>query len=81
MIVRIDFDSEWLICHFRRTRRVLQTYDLESVGNNADSHDLLSVVATVHHDGVGQSAIVALTTYIFCYAIKRRAQVFRITSQ
>lgn len=26
------------------------------MGNDADSHDLLSVVATVHHDRVGQSA-------------------------
>jgi hypothetical protein len=25
------------------------------VSNNADSHGLLSVVATVHHDGVGQA--------------------------
>ena len=31
------------------------TYDLESVCNNANSHNLLSVVATVHHQGVGQS--------------------------
>ena len=33
----------------------LGTYDLESVGNNADSHELLSVVATVHHERVGQT--------------------------
>lgn len=25
------------------------------MGNNADSHKLLSVVASVHHEGVGQS--------------------------
>lgn len=31
------------------------TYDLERVGNNADSHELLAVVATVHHEGVGQA--------------------------
>lgn len=31
------------------------TYDLEGVSNNADSHQLLSVVAAVHHDGVGQA--------------------------
>lgn len=30
-------------------------YDLERVSNNADSHQLLSVVAAVHHQGVGQS--------------------------
>lgn len=32
-----------------------RTYDLEGVGNNADSHELLSVVATVHHQGVGET--------------------------
>ena len=31
------------------------TYDLEGVGDNADSHKLLSVVATVHHQGVGET--------------------------
>lgn len=31
------------------------TYDLEGVGNDADSHELLSVVAAVHHEGVGQA--------------------------
>ena len=31
------------------------TYDLERVGNNADSHELLAAVATVHHEGVGQA--------------------------
>jgi hypothetical protein len=29
--------------------------DLESVGNNADSHKLLSVVAAVHHQRVGET--------------------------
>ena len=28
------------------------TYDLEGVGNNADSHELFYVVTTVHHQGV-----------------------------
>jgi hypothetical protein len=32
------------------------TYDLEGVGDNADSLDLLTVVTAVHHDRVGQSA-------------------------
>lgn len=32
-----------------------RTHDLESVGNNADGHQLLSVVAAVHHQGVGQA--------------------------
>lgn len=31
------------------------TYNLESVGDNADSHELLSVVAAVHHQGVGET--------------------------
>lgn len=31
------------------------TYDLESVGNDADSHELLAVVAAVHHERVGQA--------------------------
>lgn len=31
------------------------TYDLESVGNNADSKELLSVVAAVHHERVGKT--------------------------
>ena len=31
------------------------THDLEGVGNDADSHELLSVVAAVHHEGVGQA--------------------------
>jgi hypothetical protein len=34
---------------------VRKTYDLEGVGNDADSHELLSVVAAVHHEGVGQT--------------------------
>jgi len=29
--------------------------DLEGVGDNADGHDLLSVVAAVHHKGVGET--------------------------
>ena len=32
-----------------------ETYDLEGVGNDADSHELLSVVAAVHHEGVGET--------------------------
>jgi hypothetical protein len=34
---------------------VVVTYDLEGVGNDADSHELLSVVTTVHHQGVGKT--------------------------
>jgi hypothetical protein len=33
----------------------MQTHDLESVGNDADSHKLLSVVAAVHHQRVGET--------------------------
>ena len=32
-----------------------RTYDLEGVCDNADSHKLLSVVAAVHHQGVGET--------------------------
>ena len=32
-----------------------KTHDLESVSNDADSHGLLSVVAAVHHDRVGET--------------------------
>lgn len=35
--------------------REKNTYDLESVGDNSDSHELLAVVSAVHHEGVGQS--------------------------
>ena len=28
---------------------------LESMGNNSDSHELLSVVAAVHHERVGET--------------------------
>ena len=31
------------------------TYDFERVGNNADSHKLFTVVATVHHQRVGEA--------------------------
>jgi hypothetical protein len=31
------------------------TYDLERVGNDADGHQLLAVVTTVHHEGVCQA--------------------------
>ena len=31
------------------------TYDLERVCNNANSHKLLSIVTSVHHQGVGQA--------------------------
>lgn len=31
------------------------TYNLESVGDDADGHELLSVVAAVHHERVGQT--------------------------
>lgn len=31
------------------------TYDLEGVGDDADGHQLLSVVAAVHHERVGET--------------------------
>lgn len=36
-------------------RRGGGTDDLESVGDNTDGHQLLSVVAAVHHEGVGEA--------------------------
>ena len=33
----------------------LETYDLESVSDNAHSHELLAVVAAVHHKRVGET--------------------------
>lgn len=32
-----------------------ESYDLKGVSDNADSHELLAVVATVHHEGVGET--------------------------
>lgn len=41
---------------YRRLFRVSgDSYDLEGVSDNADSHELLAVVATVHHEGVGET--------------------------
>lgn len=34
---------------------IWQTYDLKGVSNDANRHQLLSVVAAVHHQGVGKS--------------------------
>jgi hypothetical protein len=34
---------------------VVLTYDLEGVGDDTDSHELFTVVATVHHEGVGET--------------------------
>jgi len=36
-------------------RILKETYNLESVCNNANSHQLLSVVSAIHHEGVGES--------------------------
>lgn len=33
----------------------VKTYDLEGVGNDADSEELLSAVTAVHHERVGQT--------------------------
>lgn len=40
------------------------TYDLEGVGHNADGHELLAVVAAVHHERVGE----ALNDWALCFA-------------
>ena len=34
---------------------ICRTYDLERVGNDSDSHELLAVVAAVHHERVGEA--------------------------
>ena len=47
---------DWIAAAFvRDTRNLGHTYDLESVSNDAHSHELLAVVAAVHHEGVGQT--------------------------
>lgn len=33
----------------------MKTYDLEGMSDNAHSHELLSVVAAVHHERVGEA--------------------------
>ena len=33
----------------------MRTYDLEGVGDNADSHELLAVIASVHHERVREA--------------------------
>jgi hypothetical protein len=38
-----------------RSAKWVLTYDLKGVGDNADSHELLSVVAAVHHERVGET--------------------------
>ena len=35
-----------------RNRGDRSTYDFKGVGNDADSHELLAIVAAVHHQGV-----------------------------
>ena len=42
-------------CHHVLQGISRETYNLEGMCHNAHSHKLLSVVATVHHQGVGQS--------------------------
>lgn len=32
-----------------------KTYDFKCVGNDADGHELLAVVPSVHHEGVGEA--------------------------
>ena len=33
----------------------METYDFKSVGYNSHGHELLAVVAAVHHQGVGET--------------------------
>ena len=53
-----DFPVKRLFCALQASRDGAgcgETYDLERVGDDADSHELLSVVAAVHHERVGET--------------------------
>lgn len=39
----------------RKKEGAWEPYDLEGVGNDPDSHELLAVVAAVHHERVGKT--------------------------
>jgi hypothetical protein len=56
------------------------TYDLERVRNDADSHELLSVVTTVHHQGVGETlddGALCLSESLLCISTGRMGDVDR----
>ena len=44
--------------------RIALAYDFEGVSNDADSHELLAVVAAIHHERVGE----ALNDWALCLA-------------
>lgn len=47
------------------------TYDLESMVNNANCHELLSVVTAIHHEGVGETfddRAICLSESLLCIA-------------
>jgi hypothetical protein len=57
VLVGHDVDLYGLLAYLKRSKSLFRksTHDLEGVGDNADGHDLLSVVAAVHHEGVGET--------------------------
>jgi hypothetical protein len=54
------------------------TYDLERMRNNADGHELLSVVTTVHHQTVGETlnnGALCLSESLLCVSTGRVGDV------
>lgn len=52
------------MCETSGSSRIAFAYDFESVSNDADSHELLAVVAAIHHERVGE----ALNDWTLCLA-------------
>ena len=53
LVAFIDMDGKCNVDLWRWKRE--QAHDFESVSNDADSHELLAVIAAVHHEGVGET--------------------------
>lgn len=53
-MIRYNGAGFFKIARLSRKRRI-RTYDLESVRDDADGHELLAVVAAVHHERVGET--------------------------
>jgi hypothetical protein len=68
----ISFHSPPIMC--------CSTYDLEGVSDNSDSHELLSVVAAVHHQRVGKTLddwALCLSESLLCVSAGRVGDVDR----
>ena len=52
------------MCETSGSGRIALAYDFEGVSNDADSHELLAVVAAIHHERVGE----ALNDWALCLA-------------